>query len=90
MSKPQAELGKEVIANHDRAGVEAGAPAEGAQASPAHLRRRDPREQRQIIRQTAIKCSVDLVASGKVDVERLFQYAGRIVAWIYSTGPQDG
>ena len=44
--------------------------------------------QRFIIRQTAIKCATDLVASKQIPLESLFKYAGRITAWIYST-PKD-
>ena len=70
------------------------APAEEQSASapsvsvPTTNRPRHPSEQRYIIRQTAIKCATDLVAARQVKIEALFSYAGRIVAWIYSS-PQD-
>ncbi len=55
---------------------------------PASRWKRDPGEQRYIIRQTAIKCAVDLASAGKIPVVDLFKFSGRIVAWIYSS-PRD-
>lgn len=54
--------------------------------TPRPLRGRHPSEQRFIIRQVAIKCATDLVASRQVKLEELFRYAARITAWIYYEG----
>lgn len=53
--------------------------------APSAPEKRPASTQRFIVRQTAIKCATDLVASRQIPIEQLFRYAGRITAWIYST-----
>lgn len=53
--------------------------------APTAPEKRPAGTQRFIVRQVAIKCATDLVASKQIPLESLFKYAGRITAWIYST-----
>ena len=51
----------------------------------------DPAKQDSIIRQSSMKAAVDLVVSGKIDVENLYDRADEIVAWVkgeYKNPPQ--
>ena len=63
--------------------------AEPKAFGPKPFGKEDPAKQDSIIRQSSMKAAVDLVVSGKIELDNLYVKADEIVAWVKNDKPVD-